>query len=79
MNCELNFFVFYSCFLQKFFDTFEYARDIDLAKYSIFIACGGDESVHDVTNGMMARKDGLKYILIFIKVNSVTYLFTVGR
>jgi diacylglycerol kinase (ATP) len=51
---------------EKFFDTFEYARGIDLAKYSILVACGGDGSVHEVTNGMMARKDGLKIPIAII-------------
>ena len=45
---------------KKAFDTFEFANNIDLTKYSAILAVGGDGSYHEVVNGMLMRKDGLK-------------------
>lgn len=28
--------------------------------YSIIVSCGGDGTIHEVVNGMLARKDGKK-------------------
>jgi diacylglycerol kinase family enzyme len=39
-------------------DTFEFAKNIDLSKYSALLACGGDGSYHEVVNGMLHRTDG---------------------
>ena len=47
-------------------DTFLFAREMDLAKYSALLASGGDGSYHEVTNGMLHRKDGLRVPLGFI-------------
>ena len=44
---------------QKAFDTFEFANNIDLNKYSAILAVGGDGSYYEVANGMLMRKDGL--------------------
>jgi len=42
-------------------DTYTMPRDeIDLDKYSMLVACGGDGTYHEVINGMLARKDGKK-------------------
>lgn len=45
---------------QKYFDAFEFARDMKLSDYSMLVAVGGDGTVHEVTNGMLAREDGLR-------------------
>ena len=39
---------------------FEIAQSEDLTKVSAIIAVGGDGTMHEVINGMMARKDGIK-------------------
>jgi diacylglycerol kinase family enzyme len=41
-------------------DTYSYALNLDIEKYSMIIAAGGDGSYHEVTNGMLARPDGKK-------------------
>ena len=45
---------------EKAFDTFRYARDLDMDKYSVLAAAGGDGSYHEVINGMLAREDKRK-------------------
>lgn len=45
---------------QKAFDTFRYARDLDMDKYSVLCATGGDGTYHEVINGMLSRQDGRK-------------------
>jgi len=45
---------------QKAFDTYMFAHDIDLDLYSVLVVCGGDGSIHEVINGMLARDDGKK-------------------
>ena len=35
-------------------------RDADLSKYSVLAICGGDGTVHEAINGMLARPDKLK-------------------
>ena len=44
----------------KVFDTFQFAYDLDLSKYSALVAVGGDGSISEVYNGMMARPDGYR-------------------
>lgn len=51
---------------EKYFDTYTYARDTDLTKYSVLSACGGDGTFHEVINGMLARPDKLKIPLALI-------------
>lgn len=45
---------------KKRYDTFNYAKDADFAKYSMIVAAGGDGSFHEVVNGMLSRPDGKK-------------------
>lgn len=41
-------------------DTYFFAKDADLTKYSMLVSVGGDGSYHEVVNGMLARPDKLK-------------------
>lgn len=45
---------------KKIRDTYHYAKDVDLTKYSLLVAAGGDGSYHEVVNGMLARTDKVK-------------------
>jgi diacylglycerol kinase family enzyme len=38
-------------------DTYYFAKTLDLSKYSMLVAAGGDGSYHEVVNGMLARAD----------------------
>ena len=51
---------------QKAFDTFRFARDLDIDKYSVLCATGGDGTYHEVINGMLSRKDGKKIPIALI-------------
>ena len=41
----------------QYLDTYNFAKDIDLTKYSVLVCCGGDGSYHEVVNGMLNRAD----------------------
>ena len=45
---------------EKYFDTFRYTKDLDIDKYSVLCAAGGDGTYHEVINGMLAREDKRK-------------------
>ena len=45
---------------KKRHDTYFYAKEADLSKYSLLVAAGGDGSYHEVVNGMLARPDKAK-------------------
>ena len=51
---------------EKAFDTFRYARDLDMDKYSVLCAAGGDGTYHEVINGMLARDDKRKIPMCFL-------------
>lgn len=41
----------------KYFMTWELAETLEIDKYSAIVAVGGDGTFHEVTNGMLSRKD----------------------
>ena len=51
---------------EKYFDTFRFARDLDIDKYSVLCASGGDGTYHEVINGMLARGDKRKIPIAII-------------
>ena len=44
---------------EKYFDSFTFAHTLDLTQHSALVAVGGDGTVHEVVNGMLARGDGM--------------------
>ena len=42
---------------QKAFDSFTFAHDLDFDNYSGLVAVGGDGTMNEVVNGMLARPD----------------------
>ena len=42
---------------QKAYDSYYFAKNVDLSMYSLLAACGGDGTHHEVANGMIQRTD----------------------
>lgn len=51
---------------QQFMDTYNFAKDLDLTKYSVLCCCGGDGTYHETVNGMLNRDDKLKIPVAFL-------------
>ena len=41
-------------------DSFEIPYEMNLEKYSALFSCGGDGTLSEVVNGMLAREDGVR-------------------
>lgn len=51
---------------QQYLDTYNFARTMDLSKYSVLCCCGGDGSYHETVNGMLDREDKIKIPVAFL-------------
>ena len=51
---------------RQYLDTYNFAKDLDLNKYSVLCCSGGDGSYHEVVNGMLNREDKVKIPVAFI-------------
>ena len=51
---------------RQYLDTYNFAKDVDLKKYSVLCVCGGDGSYHETVNGMLNRPDKLKIPVAFL-------------
>jgi diacylglycerol kinase family enzyme len=58
---------------KKQFDGFQFANTIDLSNYSCLVAVGGDGSLSEVANGMLARADKQKLPIAFIPNGSTNW------
>ena len=58
---------------QKALDGFRFANELNLDKYSLLVAVGGDGSISEVVNGMLARGDGKRVPLGFIPNGSTNW------
>ena len=51
---------------RQYLDTYNFAKDLDLSKYSVLCCCGGDGSYHEIVNGMLNRDDKVKIPVAFL-------------
>ena len=51
---------------EKALDPFRIAQSLDLANYSVLAVAGGDGSINEALNGMLAREDGVRIPLAVI-------------
>jgi diacylglycerol kinase family enzyme len=51
-------------------DSFEIPLTMDLGKYSALVSVGGDGTIFEVANGMLAREDGIRVPLAVIPSGS---------
>jgi len=51
---------------RQYLDTYNFAKDLDLSKYSVLCCCGGDGSYHEVVNGLLNREDKVKIPVAFM-------------
>ena len=57
-------------------ETYQFANEIDFSKYSAIVAVGGDGTVSEIVNGMLARKDGKKLPISIIPNGSGNWMAT---
>ena len=56
---------------QKHFDSFKFARYLNIDEFSAIVAVGNRTTMHEVLNGMMARADGKKLPLGYVSSTKI--------